>query len=290
MRKPDDRQDVKQTVIDILYYTVGSFLYAVSVNCFSAPNELAPGGLTGIATMVHYLVPTIPIGLTILVLNIPLLLTAFLIISRTFTVRTLICTVLSTAVIDLLASVLPAYTGDMFLVSVMGGVLSGLGLGLIFLRGGSTGGTEIVARLLERRLPYVPVGKLLLAVDAVVIVLSAVVFRNVESAMYAVVLVFVTSTLVDALVYGGNGGKLVLIFSKHREEIAKAILQTLNCGVTKLRSRGGYTGEESEVLLCAVRRTQMYPLRRLVAKADPSAFMVIASAEEVLGQGFQSIA
>lgn len=289
MKRPDMRQDVKRIVIDVLYYTVGSLLYAVSVNCFSAPNRIAPGGLTGIATVIHYMISAAPIGLTILILNVPLLLTAWLLISRVFTVRTLLCTVLSTLVIDALAPVLPAYTGDMFLVSVMGGVLSGVGLGLIFLRGGSTGGTEVVARLLERRLPYVPVGRLMLAVDAVIIAISALVFKNIESAMYAVVLTFVASTLIDALVYGGSGGKLVLIFSKRQEEIAAAILKTINRGVTRLRSRGGYTGEESEVLLCAVRRTQLYPLRQLVGQLDPTAFIVIASAEEVLGQGFQAI-
>lgn len=289
MKRPDHRQDVKQNVIDFIYYTVGSVLYALSVNCFSAPNQLAPGGLVGIATVIHYLLPSMPIGLSILILNIPLFLTAWVSISRAFTVRTLLCTALSTVIMDTLAPLLPVYTGDMFLVSVMGGVLSGVGLGLIFLRGGSTGGTEIVVRLLERKFPYVPVGRLLLAVDAVVIVLSAFVFKNAESAMYAAVLVFVTSVLVDALVYGGNGGKLVLIFSKQQEEITNAILQTMNRGVTKLRGRGGYTGEESEVLLCAVRRTQMHPLRQLVAKIDATAFIVITSADEVLGQGFQSI-
>lgn len=289
MKRPDMRQDVKRSVIDVLYYIMGSVLYAVSVNCFSAPNHIAPGGLTGISTVIHYVMPEAPIGLTILILNMPLLLMAWLLISRAFTVRTMLCTVLSTLIIDTLTPVLPVYTGDMFLVSVMGGVLSGVGLGLIFLRGGSTGGTEVIARLLERRFPFVPVGRLMLAVDAVVIVISAFVFKNIESAMYAVVLTFVTSTLIDALVYGGAGGKLVLIFSKQQEQISTAILQTIKRGVTKLRSRGGYTGEESEVLLCAVRRTQVYALRQLVANVDPQAFLVIASAEEVLGQGFQAI-
>ncbi|MBQ3259334.1 MAG: YitT family protein [Clostridia bacterium] len=289
MKRPDFRQDVKRFGIDVVYYIAGSLLYAVSVNCFSVPNHIAPGGVTGIATMIHYAVPTAPIGLTILILNIPLLVAAWLCISRTFTVRTLLCTALSTGVIDTLTPLLPIYKGDMFLVSVMGGVLSGVGLGLIFLRGGSTGGTEIAARLLERRFPYVPVGRLILTVDAVVIVVSAFVFNNVENAMYAVVLTFVASTLIDALVYGGAGGKLVLIFSKQQEKITAAVLQTIHRGVTKLRSRGGYTGEDSEVLLCAVRRTQVYPLRQLVAKIDPAAFIVITSAEEVLGNGFATI-
>ncbi len=290
MKRPDISQDVKRITIDVVYYIVGTLLYAASVNCFSAPNHIAPGGLSGVATMIHYVVPSAPIGLTILVLNVPLLVAAWFCISRAFIVRTILCTMLSTVIMDVLAPILPVYQGDMFLVSVMGGVFSGVGLGMIFLRGGSTGGTEIIARLLERRFPYVSVGRLMLIVDAVVIAISVFVFENVESAMYAVVLTFVTSTLIDALLYGGSaGGKLVLIFSKQQEEITLAILQTIRRGVTKLRSRGGYTGENGEVLLCAVRRTQLYPLRQLVAKIDPTAFMVIASTEEVLGKGFEAI-
>lgn len=289
MKRPDKRQEVKQIVIDCLYYTVGSVLYAVSVNCFSAPNHIAPGGVTGVATMVHYVLPSAPIGFVIFLLNIPLCILAWLFIGHAFTVRTAVCTVLSSVVIDVLAAVLPPYTGDTFLVAVMGGVLSGIGVGLIFLRGGSTGGTEVVARLLERRFPFVSVGRLMLVVDATVIVLSAFVFRNVESAMVAVVLTFVSATLIDALVYGGLGGKLVLIFSRNPRDITDTILKTVKRGVTRLSVRGGYTGAEGEVLLCAVRRSQVYALRRVVAEIDPAAFVIITPAEEVLGQGFQAI-
>ncbi len=289
MKKPDNRQEVKQIVIDVLYYTVGSLLFALSVNCFSAPNRIAPGGLTGLATVIHYVIPGAPIGLTILLLNIPLLIWAWLKIGRAFTVRTVGCIVLSTVVMDLAAPFLPSYRGDLFLVAVMGGVLAGVGLGLIFLRGGSTGGTEVIARLLEKRLPFLPIGRLMLMVDAAVIGIAALVFRDAESAMYAVVLTFVTSTLIDTLVYGGLGGKLVLIFSRRHLEITDAVLNTLERGVTKLRSRGGYSGQDSEVLLCAVGRTQVYALRRLVTRLDPTAFIVIASAEEVWGNGFQKV-
>lgn len=290
MRTPDNRQDVKRIVIDLIYYTAGSFLYAVSVNCFSAPNTIAPGGVTGLATAVHYLIPQAPIGSMILMFNIPLLVAAWRRCGRVFAVRTLLCTVLVTTVIDVTVRWLPVYVGDLFLASVMGGVLSGVGLGLIFLRGGSTGGTEVAARLLEQRFPHISVGHLMLAVDAAVIAVAALIFRNAESAMYAAVLTFVTTTLIDTLVYGSMGGKLVLIFSEHRREIAQAILTTLNRGVTKLYSRGGFSETEGEVLVCAVGRTQVHGLRQLVAKLDPAAFMVITSAEEVLGKGFKNIA
>lgn len=286
MKRPDKRQEVKQKVVNVCYYLVGSLLYAVSVNCFSAPNQIAPGGVTGVATMIHYVVPAAPIGLTIFVLNIPLLVAAGYHLGRTFTIRTVGCIVLSAAIMDVSAPLLPVYQGDTFLVSVMGGTLSGAGLGLIFLRGGSTGGTEVVARLLERRFPYLSVGQLMLAVDALVIGLSAFVFKKPESAMYAVVLTFVSSRLIDTLVYGTSGGKLALIVSKQHQEIATILMSTLKRGVTKLHSRGGYAQEEGEVLVCAVARTQVYTLRQLVARTDPTAFVVMVSAEEVLGKGF----
>ena len=290
MKRPDNRQEVKRKVVNAAFYTVGSILFAFSVNCFSAPNQIAPGGVTGLATMLHYLVPTAPIGLTIFLLNIPLLIAAWRRVGRAFMVRTVGCIVLSTVIMDVLSPWLPVYRGDTFLVAVMGGVLSGAGLGLIFLRGGSTGGTEVAARLLEQRFPHLSVGQLMLAVDAVVIGLSALVFKRVESAMYAVVMTFVSSRLIDLLVYGESGGKLVLVISKKQDELTEAVMHSLHRGVTKLRSRGGYAGDEGELLLCAVARTQVYALRQLVARVDPDAFVVMVSAEEVLGKGFTELA
>lgn len=288
MNKPDFYQDVKRLIIDVLFYTVGSFLYAVSVNCFSVPNNLAPGGVTGLATIIHYGVPSVPMGFMIFFLNIPLLVMAWRLIGGGFTARTLMCLIFSSVVMDAAQPLLPVYQGDMFLVVLIGGACTGVGLGLIFMRGGSTGGTEVVARLLERRYPHIPVGRLMLLIDAFVILLSAVVFHNVECALYAVVYTFVASTLIDVLVYGGAGGKLVLIFSSRHEEIVSGVLNTLQRGVTKLHSQGGYNGIEGEVLVCAVRRTEVYPLRSLVQQLDPSAFLVIAKAEEVLGKGFST--
>lgn len=281
------RTHAKQTILDTLFYIVGSALYALSVNIFSAPNNIAPGGLTGVATMLHYVFPQIPIGTAILVLNLPLLIASWFVIGRVFTLRTVICTVLVTLVIDGTAPFVPPFLGDPLLVAVFGGVFAGVGLGLIFLRGATTGGSEVVARLLERKLPYVPVGRLILAVDAVVVAASVLVFHQVESAMYAIILIFVSSRLLDAVVYGDNGGKLILIVSRKEEEIAAAIIERIGRGVTKLSSRGAYTGESSHMLLCAVRRSQMYPLRRLVSEIDKNAFIIITTTDEVLGEGFK---
>lgn len=282
------RDSVKQFFIDMFCYLIGSTAYALSVNIFTVPNHIAPGGLTGVATVLNYLVEQIPIGAAILVMNVPLLIASWFRGGRSFTVRTLICTVWVSLVVDVLEPYVPHFVDDSLLVPIFGGVLMGFGLGLLYMRGACTGGSEIVARLLERRMPHIPIGRFILIVDAVVVAVAAFVFRDVYSAMHAIILIFVSSRVMDALVYGGNAGKLVMVMSKHEEEIAQAILTKLSRGVTKLSSRGAYSGEDRQVLLCAVRPSQMYTLRRLVVSIDPEAFIIVTSTDEVFGNGFKS--
>ena len=172
--------------------------------------------------------------------------------------------------------------------SVFGGVLMGLGVGLLIMRGASTGGSEIVARLLERKMPHIPIGRFILLVDAVIVLISAFVFHDVYAAMYAIILLFVSSIVTDALVYGGDKGKMALIISNKEEEIAQEILVKMDRGVTKLCSKGGYSGEERHMLMCAVRPSQMYALRRLVVGIDPGAFIIVTTTDDVFGEGFKS--
>lgn len=276
----------KRTVLDGLFYLLGSVLYALSVNIFTAPNQIAPGGVTGVATLFNF-AWGLPIGTMILIINLPLLLASWFRLGKAFTVRTLIVTVLSSVVIDTTASFLPPFQGDRMLVALFGGVLAGAGLGLIYMRGATTGGTEVVARLLERKFRYIPIGRLILLVDALVVAASALVYRNVESALYAMVLIFVSTSLMDALVYGGDKGKMLLIMSKKEREIADEVLDRMERGVTLLNATGAYTGGQRRVLLCAVRRSEMYQLRSIVMDIDPGAFMIVVSTDEVLGEGFK---
>ena len=283
-----EKNKAARLALDGGFYLLGSICYALSVNVFSAPNQIAPGGVTGVATLLNYAFH-LPIGAMILVINLPLLIAAWRKCGVGFTVRTLIVTVLSSVVIDVTARFLPPFRGEMILVALFGGVLSGAGLGLIYMRGATTGGSEIVARLLERRLRHVPIGRLILLVDAVVVAVSALVYRQIESALYALILIFVSSLVMDAIVYGGEKGKMLLIMSRREELIARRILQQMGRGVTLLNATGAYTGEDKRVLLCAVRRSEMYQLRTLVQDCDPDAFLIVVSTEEVLGEGFKSI-
>ena len=258
-----------RAVLDGGFYLLGSVLYALSVNIFTAPTQIAPGGVTGVATLLNYAFH-LPIGTMILVINLPLLIAAWYKCGAAFTVRTLIVTVLSSAIIDGTARFLPPFRGDKILVALFGGVLAGAGLGLIYLRGATTGGSEVVARLLERRLRHIPIGRLILLVDAVV-------------------LIFVSTSIMDAIVYGGDTGRMLLVMSRKEELLCRKILEEMGRGVTLLNATGAYTGEDKRVLLCAVRRSEMYQLRTLVQDCDPDAFLIVVSTEEVLGEGFKRI-
>ena len=276
-----------QQARSFLHYIAGSVLYAVGVDMFISPNELVPGGVTGISLLINHVVPAFPVGIGIIVINLPLLLLAWRFLGRSFTLRTSFVTVFSSVTIDLLEPFLPHYTNNPLLAAIFGGVLSGVGLVLIFLRGATTGGSEIVARLLERRYPHISIGRLMLLVDGLVIGASALVFGRLEAAMYAAVLVFVSALVMDELIGGTRRTRTVLIITEKREELALSLTNKIQRGITVLDAAGAYTGDPRQVLMCAVRPSEVYPLRLLVREADPGAFIIVLNSEQVLGAGFQ---
>lgn len=272
-------------LMDGLCLMAGSVCLGVAVPLFTAPHHIAPGGITGLSTVLNYLWG-IPIGTMAILLNLPLLLMAWIWLGRQAVTRSVWGILLSSAVTDLLSGVVPPFEGDTLLAALFGGVLMGAGLGLILMRGATTGGSEILARLLEKRLPHIPIGRLITLVDGCIILLATAVYRQIDSALYAVVTVYVTGLITDRLVYGGRRGKLVLIFSREHEEITGRLLHELGRGVTLLQGVGGYTGRQQPVLLCAVSRTQVHTLKGLVRQVDARAFFLLLSADEVLGEGF----
>lgn len=281
---------IRKGILDGIFFLLGSFLFAASVNLFTAPNNIAPGGLTGIATLFNYLFG-FPIGATILCLNVPLFLWAFCSVGFRFVAKTFAATLISSLMIDLLAPVLPPYRGDMLLITVFGGILSGFGLALIFSRGGTTGGTDLIASLLGKYFRHLSMGRLLLAVDMVVVVISAFVYRNFESPLYAAIVIFLSSKVIDTILYGiGSGtGKTMFIISRYNDQICAEIMSKLDRGVTELKSRGGYTKQEGTVLLCAVKRQEVYKTYDIVHSIDPDAFVIVGTAGEISGEGFLEI-
>lgn len=282
------RVQLRRYAGDAALYLLGCIIYSMSVNVFTAPNNIVQGGLTGVATLLNYLFH-LPIGIMILLMNVPLIFMAWRYVGVGFTVRTAINTALSSVIIDVTSPYVTPFHGNQILSVVFGGVTAGIGLGLIFMRGGTTGGSEIIARLLELRFPHITIGRLILLVDATVVVAAAVIYNNVENALYAIVMIYICSVIMDTLVYGKNKGKMLLIVTGEEEKVTDGILRRVNRGLTILKGQGGYTGTDRRVLLCAVRPSEVYGVRNLIYDLDPHAFIVIVSTDDVLGNGFQKI-
>lgn len=248
--------------MDALVMTLGAMAYAVCVNAFTAPNNIAAGGVTGIATMLQYVFGT-PIGLMVLLINVPIVVWGMVEIGYKLVMKTLAAIVLSSVMIDLFARFVPAYQGDPILVAIFAGVCEGLGLSLTFIRGATTGGTDMAARLIGRRLPQFSMGKLMLVIDGLVVAASAFVYGSIENAMYACIVIFVSTSLIDSILYGADAGtgKMFLVMSPKVQEIGARIMGEIERGVTYLDSQGGYTKEPGQTLLCVVRRFEVFQVQ-----------------------------
>lgn len=260
-------------------------LYSVAVNMFSVPNNISLGGLTGIATLLNFSFHT-PVGLMVFVMNIPLFIIAWRVIGVKFITRTIIASTMTSVFIDVTAKFLPEYKGDTLLAAIFCGLCCGLGLAIIFIRDATTGGTDIIAKLVHIKRPHISIGRVILAADAVVVISAGIVYHNYESMLYAAIAIFVTSRTVDYIVYGTGHGKLLMIVTKKAEEISKAITSTVGRGVTILPVKGGYTGEDKNMLICAIRSHEIAKINKVIKQTDENAFMVITEAGEILGEGF----
>ena len=279
----------KTLVLDGLFFVAGALIDAVAVNVFTAPNHIAPGGITGIGTMLNYLFQT-PIGMVNMIINIPIIIWAIVEIGYKLVAKSIAAIIVFSVAIDTLALVLPAYDGNPFLAAIFGGVLEGIGLALVFMRGSTTGGTDMIARLLGKHFRHLSMGKLMLAVDLVVIAASALVYQKLESALYAIIAIFVSTRIIDTILYGtdSGNGKLYFIISKKSDEIRRRILEDIDRGVTIIPIQGGYSGQDGEMLLCAVRRYEVAKINDIIHTADRDAFVIVGEAGEITGEGFRS--
>lgn len=280
---------VKTILLDLAFMAAGAVVYAVSVNAFTSPNNIAPGGVTGIATMLNYLFST-PIGLVAFLINIPIILWAVVEIGYKLVAKSVAAILLSSAAIDLLAPIVPSYQGNMILVALFAGLCEGLGLSLTFLRGATTGGTDMLARLLGRRKPHLSMGKLMLAVDGLIVLASAFVYGSIENAMYACIVIFVSTRLIDSILYGTDvgTGKLFFVMSPKVRQMGDRIIREVDRTVTYLDSHGGYTNEPGETMLCAVRRFEVFQVQAIIREEDRDAFVIVGDAGQITGEGFRS--
>lgn len=274
-----------KTVYEIIGVTIGVLLIALGLDMFLIPNKIAAGGVSGIATILHYLLGA-PVGAAILALNIPLFAIGVYRLGLRFGFRSLYGTITLSLAVDLLAPVLPAPTDDILLASLYGGVLTGLGMGLVFRFRGTTGGTDLAAAVL-RTYTGVNIGQLLFLVDGAVVLAAGIAFHSAELAMYALITIFITAWLIDLVQEGLSYARAFLIISEHPEKIAEAILDGLDRGATAWSARGVYTGAQRDVLLSVVNRAEVTRLKDIVHEVDPRAFVILADVHEVLGEGFK---
>ncbi|MEG2597646.1 MAG: YitT family protein, partial [Oscillospiraceae bacterium] len=214
---------VAERLMDVFMILLGTALYALGLYYFITPSNVAPGGVSGISILVNH-ITNFPIGIINAAINVPLLLIGWKFLGKEFIWKTLLSVVSFTAFYDVIFSVLPTYHGEKLLACLFGGVLMGVGLGVVFIRAGSTGGSDIVNKLLHRKFPHIPLGRTTMMTDMLVIIASIWVFRSIESALYAVIVIFVSSQMIDMVVYGGDKGKLIYVFSTAYQRISEQII------------------------------------------------------------------
>lgn len=267
---------------------IGCALYAVSFQFFMYPNDIISGGVTGIAMIINYITGW-PVGVMIIIMNVPLFALSWKRFGFHFMVGSLVGMLLSSVLVDLLATFHIVATRNLLLACIYGGVVKGMGLGLVYFAGATTGGVDIMAKFVRARFPYINFGTIILMIDFLVIATFAVVFDKYESSMYSVIAMFIVSKVVDTVLYGIGTSKVCYIISDKYEELKGEITAQLHRGVTLLHGEGAYTGAQKQVILCVIKKQQITDVRRMIKAIDPKAFFIVTDAKDVFGNGFGDI-
>ena len=265
--------------------TFGSALYALCFNWFFQPNNISMGGFTGVAQIVNRLLPVLPVGVTVIVLNVPLFLIGVRKLGLGLLISSLYAMAVGSLMIDGLNMVYTFPPMEPLLATIYGGVLLGVSMGLLLSVGATTGGTELAARLLKLKLRHLSIGRLCLVLDVTVIVLYALTFHSVNNALYGIIAMYISSLTMDGVVYGSINAKMAYIISDHSRAITEKLLE-MELGVTLLQGKGAWSGGEKTVVLCAFKRSQIAAIKAAVIAIDPDAFIIVCEAHEVLGEGF----
>ena len=265
----------------------GSAMFALGFDLFLQPNHMNVGGVSGAGQLISHVTGLGSVAFWSVLINIPLFLLSFRRVGRSFFWRSLAGMLCLNVFLELFA-LLPLPLTEPLLAAVCGGLLAGTGGGLVFTAGGSTGGTDVAARLLRPNLPNLPIGKIMFSIDLVIVVLTGLVFRDINKALYSAVTIYVCSIAVDTVVYGVDHCTVALIVSDQWEDIGKRISQRLSRGVTVLEGTGFYSGREKKVLLSVIKKRQVAELKGLVNETDPAAFVILQESHQVLGEGFRN--
>jgi len=283
----EERKSVKRRILDYVIITIAAFLYSVAVSFFLDPNSLAPGGVTGIAIILNRLTG-LATGTWLLIINIPILAIGTWKFGLRFIMSTMYCTAMTSLFVNLLAPI-GAVTADPFLAALVGGSLMAVGLGLVFKAGATTGGTDIIVKLLRLKFPHLKTGSLFLITDAIIVTMSAFVFKDIDVALYAGVVVVINSVLLDVVLYGRDGAKLMFIISDKYDAITKRLLEDLDIGATHISGSGAYSGKSKNVIMCVIKKQLSPKAEEIVREEDPASFLIVTSATEIFGEGYKSI-
>lgn len=267
--------------------TLFSVLFALGFDWLFVPNSIGLGGMTALGQTVNHLFPAVPVGTVVLVANIPLFLLGWKFLGGSVLISSLYAMAATSILVDLFDVLFTFSPMEPILASIFGGVLIGLSLGVIFAQGATTGGTDLIARLLKLPFGWLPMGKLLLGVDLVLLGLVSLVFGSMESALYGLIALYISSVVTDWVLYGMDSSKVAYIITREPRAVADAVLHELDRGVTVLKGEGAWSGEDRPVLMCAFKQRQIVVLKELIHRSDPEAFMIVCNAHEVLGLGFR---
>lgn len=281
----EEKFNIPKIIIEILGTILGAFIVAVGTAMFLLPNQLSSGGFAGIATIVYYLLK-IPMGTTILILNIPMFFLAVYKVGKSFFIKSMIGTISFSFFVDILDKIEPL-TNDRFLACIYGGILIGLGTAILLKVNSSTGGSDLVSFIARAFNPNIRMGNIIIIVDTIVVALNMLFLREIEIGLYSAIAIYLMGKIIDIVFEGIYFTKLVIIISEENVQIAQKIGEEIKRGTTGLYGKGMYTGEEKLVLICAVSRRDVAKIKQVSREIDPRCFIIISNAREVLGLGFK---
>ena len=263
---------------------IGLLMVAYATGTCFLPNKIVSGGVSGISTVLYHLFK-VPFGVSYGIINAILLIIGFKIVGKQFTINTLICTAILSVMMDL-ASYIRPLTSDIFLATVFGAVIYGVGIGLALTNGASSGGTDILSRIIQAIFPHITIGKLIMFVDAVVIISSLIVFRKIDIALYGIVALVLSTFAIDRLISFLNISKIAFVMTNKGEDIANRLIDTSPRGVTIVDVKGAYTGENKYMLMCALKQKEVVAFQKNVLEIDPDAFIIFSESTQIVGNGF----
>lgn len=279
----------KNGFIKQLFWEIaGSICIAAGIYNFAAQAEFPLSGFSGISIILYQLW-NIPIGLSTIVLNIPVSVLCFRLLGKHFFISSMRCMVISSVLIDYVAPFFPVYTGSRLLAALCTGVIAGLGFAVIYMQNSSTAGMDFIIMAIKKKRPHVPVGRIIFFSDIFVVIGGGILLRDMDGIIYGIIVTFLLSTVVDKLMYGVNAGKLALIVTDNGQYICDVIDETCQRGTTRIDAAGGYRGDRRQIVMCACSNKEMYSVRQAVKKADPNAFIIIMESNEVHGEGFRNV-